>query len=140
LLFSWQRNGWFGLEMPLISIVDDDESVREAVGGLLKALGFDTEVFASAENFLRSDHAEFTACVITDLQMREMSGLELQARLARDGHAMPVIFITAFPNDQIRARALKGGAVCFLNKPFTEAELVAGISSALERRPPQCAR
>jgi FixJ family two-component response regulator len=122
--------------MPLISIVDDDESVREAVGGLLKALGFDTEVFASAEDFLRSGHARIAACVITDVHMPVMSGLELQARVAGDGYGIPFIFITAFPNDQIRGRALKGGAVCFLNKPFTEAELLAGISSALGRRPP----
>jgi FixJ family two-component response regulator len=126
--------------MPLISIVDDDESVREAVGGLLKALGFDTEVYASAEDFLRSGHVEITACVITDVQMRVMSGLELQARVAGDGHGIPFIFITGFPNDQIRARALKGGAVCFLSKPFAEAELVAGIRSALGRRPLQFAR
>jgi FixJ family two-component response regulator len=128
------------LEMPHISIVDDDESVREAVGGLLKALGFDAQAFASAEDFLRSGHAGITACVITDVQMRVMSGLELQARVAGDGHGIPFIFITAFPSDQIRARALKGGAVCFLSKPFTEADLVAGIRSALGRRPPPCAR
>ena len=126
--------------MQLISIVDDDESVREAVGGLLKALGFDTEVYASAEDFLCSGHLEITACVISDVQMRVMSGLELQARVAGDGQDIPFIFITAFPNDQIRSRALKGGAVCFLSKPFTETELVAGISAALGRRPPQCAR
>ncbi len=68
--------------------------------------------------------------------MPAMSGLELQTRVARDGHGIPFIFITAFPNDQIRARALKGGAVCFLNKPFTEAELLAGIGSALSRQLP----
>jgi FixJ family two-component response regulator len=128
------------LEIPLITIVDDDESVRDAVRALLKALDFDTEVFASAEEFLRSGHAESATCVVTDVQMRVMSGLELQARLACEGHCIPFIFITAFPNHQIRARALKGGAVCFLSKPFTEAELVAGIRSALARRPPQCAR
>jgi FixJ family two-component response regulator len=120
--------------MPLISIVDDDESVREAVGGLLKALGFDTEVFASAKDFLRSGHAVITACVITDVHMPVMTGLELQARVADDGHGVPFIFITAFPNEQFRARALKGGATCFLNKPFTEAELVAGIRLALRHR------
>jgi FixJ family two-component response regulator len=120
--------------MPLISIVDDDESVREAVGGLLKALGFGTEVFASAEDFLSSGRAANTACVITDVHMPAMSGLELQARVAGEGHGIPFIFITAFPNDQVRARALKGGAVCFLNKPFTEADLVEGIRSALRCR------
>jgi FixJ family two-component response regulator len=122
--------------MPLISIVDDDESVREAVGGLLRALGFDAEGFASGEDFLCSGRAVKTACVITDVHMPVMSGLELQARVARDGHGIPFIFITAFPNDQIRARAMIGGAVCFLNKPFTEAELLAGIGSALGRQRP----
>jgi FixJ family two-component response regulator len=121
--------------MALISIVDDDESVREAVGGFLRALGFDTEVFASAEDFLRSGRVEVTACVITDMNMPAMSGLELHARVVGDGHSVPFIFITAFPNEQTRARALKGGAVCFLNKPFTETELVAGIGSALGRGP-----
>jgi len=124
--------------MSLISIVDDDESVREAVGGLLKALGFETQVFASAEDFLRSGHAWTTDCVITDVHMPVMSGLELQALVGRDGCRVPFIFITAFPDDQIRARALKEGAVCFLNKPFTEAELVAGIRLGLGRRPPLC--
>jgi len=124
--------------MPLISIVDDDESVREAVGGLLKALGFETQVFACADDFLRSARAWTTGCVITDVHMPKMSGLELQARVSQDGHRIPFIFITAFPDDQIRRRALKEGAVCFLNKPFTEAELVAGIRLALGTRPPQC--
>jgi FixJ family two-component response regulator len=123
------------LGMALISIVDDDESVREAVGGFLRALGFDTEAFASAEDFLGSGRVGVTVCVITDVHMPAMSGLELQARVAGDGHGVPFIFITAFPNEQTRARALKGGAVCFLNKPFTEAELVAGIGSALGRGP-----
>jgi len=117
--------------MPHISIVDDDESVREAVGGLLKALDFETQAFASAEDFLRSRQAWTTACVITDVHMPTMSGLELQARLGRDRPRIPFVFITAFPDDQIRTRALKEGAVCFLNKPFTEAELIAGIRLAL---------
>jgi FixJ family two-component response regulator len=122
--------------MPLISIIDDDDSVREAVGGLLKALGFEIQVFACAEDFLRSDRAWSTGCVITDVHMPKMSGLELQARVGRDGHQIPFVFITVFPDEQIRRRALKEGAVCFLNKPFTEAELVAGICLALERRSP----
>lgn len=120
--------------MPHISIVDEDESVRDAVRGLLKALGFDVETFASARDFLRSGYAAVTACVVTDVNMPAMSGLELQTLVAGDN--IPFIFITAFPNDEIRARALKGGAVCFLNKPFTDAELIAGIHSALARRRP----
>jgi FixJ family two-component response regulator len=88
--------------MPLISIVDDDESVRDAVRGLLKALGFDAETFASARDFLRSGYAGVTACVVTDVNMPAMSGLELQTLVAGDN--IPFIFITAFPNDEIRAR------------------------------------
>lgn len=124
--------------MPLISIVDDDESVREALGGLLKAMGFETRVFACAEDFLRSGQARTTSCVITDVQMPVTSGLELQALVRREGGGVPFIFITAYPDDQTRARALQGGAVCFLNKPFTEAELVAGIRLALREDCLQC--
>jgi FixJ family two-component response regulator len=118
--------------MSLIAVVDDDESVREAVRGLLKALGFNTEVFACAKDFLCSGRVAITACVITDVHMPAMSGLELQTLMAGDN--IPFIFITAFPDDEIQERALKGGAVCFLNKPFTDDELIAGIRSALGRR------
>jgi len=97
-------------------------------------LGFETRVFASGEDFLRSCQAWNAACVITDVHMPAMSGFDLQAHVGRDGHRIPFIFITAYPDEQIRARALREGAVCFLNKPFTEAELVAGIRAALGSR------
>jgi CheY-like chemotaxis protein len=119
--------------MPLISVVDDDESVREAIEGLMKAMGFDAEVFPSAEDFLNSGRAAATACMIADVQMPGMSGLELQARLKAAGHGIPFIFITAFPDERVRTKALeRGGAVCFLNKPFSEEELIAGIGLALK--------
>jgi FixJ family two-component response regulator len=120
--------------MPLISVVDDDQSVREAIGGLMKAMGFDAEVFPSAEDFLSSDRAAATACVIADVQMPGMSGLELQARLKGAGRGIPFIFITAFPDERVRMKALeREGTACFLNKPFSEDELIAGIGLALKR-------
>jgi FixJ family two-component response regulator len=118
--------------MPLISIVDDDLSVREALGGLMKVVGYDSVAFESAEAFLSSNRVPATACVIADVQMPGMSGLELQARLIRDGHCIPFIFITGFPNEQARRRALDGGAISFLSKPFGETELLEGIGLALE--------
>jgi FixJ family two-component response regulator len=117
--------------MPVISIVDDDVSMGEAIGGLMKALGFNAEVFTSAEAFLESGRAVVTACVIADVQMPGMSGIDLEACLVREGYEIPFVFITAFPNERVRDQALQSGAVCFLAKPFSEAELVAGIRSAL---------
>lgn len=98
----------------------------------MKAVGYDSDTFESAEAFLSSDRVPATACVIADVQMPGMSGLELQAHLVRDGHRIPFIFITAFPNEQARGRALDGGAVSFLSKPFGEAELLEGIGLALQ--------
>lgn len=118
--------------MSLISIVDDDLSVREALEGLMKVVGYDSVAFESAEAFLISDRVPATACIIADVQMPGMSGLELQARLIKDGHRIPFIFITAFPNEQARCRAMHGGAVSFLSKPFGETELLEGIGLALE--------
>ena len=103
---------------------------RQAVIAGLIALA--SVAFASAEAFLSSDRVLATACVIADVQMPGMSGLELQARLIRDGHRVPFIFITAFPNEQARCRAMHGGAVSFLSKPFGETELLEGIGLALE--------
>ena len=117
--------------MSLISIVDDDLSVREALEGLMKVVGYDSVAFESAEAFLISDRVPATACIIADVQMPGMSGLELQARLIKDGHRIPFIFITAFPNEHARGRALNGGAVRFLSKPVGEAELLEGIGLAL---------
>lgn len=98
----------------------------------MKVMGYDSVAFESAEAFLSSDRVAATACVIADVQMPGMSGLELQARLLRDGRRIPFIFITAFPNEQARSRAFNGGAVSFLSKPFGETELLEGIGLALE--------
>ena len=122
------------LQKPLIACVDDDVSAREALEGFLKAFGFTPDVFSSAEEFLQSDRLNEAACLITDLQLRGMSGLQLQTRLAALGYAIPTIVITAFPDDRIRERALSAGAVCFLDKPFNGEDLLGGIRSALGRR------
>ena len=121
-------------QKPLIACVDDDVSAREALEGFLKAFGFTPDIFSSAEEFLQSARLDETACLITDLHLGGMSGLQLQSRLAASGHAIPVIVITAFPNDRVRERALSAGAICFLDKPFDKEDLLTGIRSALDRR------
>ena len=118
----------------LIACVDDDASPREALEGFLKAFGFAPAAFSSAEEFLQSDRLVETSCLITDIHLGGMSGLQLQSRLAALGHAIPTIVITAFPDDRIRERALSAGAVCFLDKPFNGEDLLSGIRSALDRR------
>lgn len=115
----------------MISIVDDDKSVREAAGRLLKSLGYATATFASAEEFLQSGRLQETACLITDVQMPGMSGIDLQDHLSARGDLMPVIFVTAFPEEALRQRALGAGAVGFLTKPISVQSLIACIDKAL---------
>jgi FixJ family two-component response regulator len=121
-------------QTPLIMCVEDDASVREAIKGLLVSLGFAAEVFSSAEEFIQSSRLGETSCLITDVKLGGMSGIELQNRLAALGHCIPTIVITAFPDERIRAQALSAGAVCFLYKPINKDELVNCIDSALNRR------
>jgi FixJ family two-component response regulator len=116
----------------MISIVDDDESVREATKCLVRSLGYDAETFCSAEEFLGSGHLKLTACLITDVQMPGLSGVELQDRLIADGHRVPVIFITAFPDERIRRRVIQAGAIGFLDKPFSEDHLIEHLNAALK--------
>jgi FixJ family two-component response regulator len=118
--------------VPVISIIDDDASVRAATDNLLRSLGYTVYTFVSAEEFLRSAHFNDTSCVIADVQMPAMSGIDLQARLLTQGHRVPFIFITAFPVETIRARALKAGAICFLTKPFDRRTLIKCLETALE--------
>lgn len=115
----------------MISIVDDDKSIREAAKTLVKSLGHCAATFASAEEFLQSGRLDETACVITDVQMPGMSGVELQNHLLATGSCTPVIFVTAFPEDALRERVLRAGAIGFLSKPFTEETLVACLERAL---------
>ena len=115
----------------LISVVDDDESMREAVRVLMKSLGFTAEAFASAEEFLNSRQLPRTSCLITDVQMPGMTGLELHRHLVALGKTIPTILITAYPDDSVRERALGDGVVCYLSKPFDESDLLACIHAAL---------
>jgi len=121
-------------QVPVISIVDDDESVREATKGLVRSLGYTAATFESAEEFLESGRMRDTSCIITDVQMRGVSGVELQSRLIADGYRLPMIFITAFPEAPIRARALEAGAFGFLSKPFNDEHLIGCLDRALKSR------
>jgi FixJ family two-component response regulator len=117
----------------MIAIVDDDEAVRVATRHLVRALGFETEAFSSAEEFLRSCAATQWSCVISDVNMPGLSGIELQRSLAAEGRNVPFIFITAFPDPAIQDRAMKAGAVGFLSKPFASGDLIDCIERALRR-------
>ena len=118
-------------ETALISIVDDDESMREAIQSLLRSVGFRAKTFASGEQFLQSDQIENTACLILDVRMPGMSGLELQRRLMATQCRIPIVFVTAHGEEEARARALQEGAVDFLLKPFSEEALLNAIQAAL---------
>ena len=119
---------------PLISIVDDDESVREAVKGLMQSLGYNAAAFASAEDFLLSRQLPQTACLIADINMPGMSGLDLYRRLSNSGASIPTILITAYPDDRIRMGALHDGVLCYMVKPFDEGDLLSCIDQALSRK------
>ena len=121
-------------KVALISIVDDDESVREATKGLIRSLGYIAATFASAEEFLRSDRVQDTACLIADVQMPGMSGIELQSRLLAQGRRLPIIFITSFPETKARAQALAAGALGYLSKPFSDEKLITHLDEALAMR------
>lgn len=121
--------------VPLISVVDDDESVRESLQGLLRSIGFAVRVFASAEEFMNSGQLEDTACLILDVWMPEMSGPELQGKLAAVGSKIPLIFITAHGEDeQAREKAMRGGAVAYLLKPLGEEAILNAVRVALRRK------
>jgi FixJ family two-component response regulator len=116
----------------MISIIDDDASVRAATHRLVRSLGYIAHTFASADDFLRSSQLNDTSCVIADVQMPGMSGIELQTFLQTQGHRLPIIFITAFPDENARAQALKAGAACFLSKPFDAGTLIECLDAALK--------
>ena len=117
----------------LIAVVDDDESIRVALTTLIETFGFAASGFASAQEFLDSPALDETACLISDVQMPGISGLELQSRLASQNRRTPIIFLTAFPDARIQQRALAGGAVCFLTKPFDLDDLMRCVDRALNQ-------
>ena len=119
-------------EAPLISIVDDDALARDGIRELVESLGYNAVTFASAEHFLQSGVIAHTTCMIVDLQMPGLNGVELQEALRAKGYRTPVIVITAFPNETHRKRALDGGAVDFLSKPFDEASLIRCLTAAIK--------
>src|ERR1700692_2632047 len=119
-------------EAKLVAIVDDDDLIRSALQGMLKSVGLRSQAFASAEEFLASGQRHLTACVIADIGMPGMSGLELQARLNAEHCRIPTIFITAHGDTRMRMQALRAGAVEFLAKPFDDEVLLESIRAALE--------
>jgi FixJ family two-component response regulator len=118
-------------KMNLVAIVDDDDLMRGALQGMLKSLGLPSQVFASAEEFLTSGRQHQTACLIADIRMPGMSGLELQAKLSAEQCRIPTIFITAHGDEKMRMQALRAGAVEFLAKPFDDEVLLESVRAAL---------
>jgi FixJ family two-component response regulator len=118
---------------PLVAIIDDDASVRATTDSLVRSLGYVVDTFASAEEFLRSNRLDDLSCVIADVQMPGMSGVELQAHLLTQGHRVPFIFFTAYPDERVRAQALRAGAICYLTKPFDGDSLIQALQAALKK-------
>lgn len=120
----------------MISIIDDDQFVRQSLGSLLRSLGYTVAVFASAIDFLESPQLDETACVISDVQMPAMTGVELYRRLTKEGRSIPMILITAYPDEIVRARVLNSGVVGYLGKPFRDDDLMRCVELALWRGKP----
>jgi FixJ family two-component response regulator len=118
--------------IPFISIIDDDDGLRNSLENLIRSIGLRAQGFSSAEAFLSSNQAHETHCLILDVRMPGMSGLEFQRQMVLAGSQMPIIFITAHHNDHWRTQALEAGAVAFLHKPFFEEELLNAINAALK--------
>ena len=121
-------------QVPVIAIIEDDASVRTATQSLVRSLGFAACTFACAEEFMQSPRLNDASCLIADVQMPGMSGVELQALLIAQGRHTPVIFMTAFHDEGIRARAMKAGAICFLSKPVDGQILIECVYKALDKR------
>jgi len=119
--------------VPLITIVDDDDALRNSLDNLLRSMGFRVQGFASAEAFLQAQHTPETACLLLDVRLPGMNGLELQRQLVAAHWGMPIIFVTAYADDDARARALAAGAVAFLSKPCREEDLLHAIDAALKQ-------
>jgi len=117
------------IERPIVSIVDDDLSVRESLKMLLESAEFDPEIFASAEEFLSAGHLGESACLVLDIQLPGISGIELQKRLRADGNDITIIFITAHPDEHTRELAMRDGAIRFFSKPFNGKDLLRAVRS-----------
>jgi FixJ family two-component response regulator len=118
---------------PIVAIVDDDEAVGNAIQVLMRSIGLVARAFSSGEEFLRSPELSCTGCLVVDFDMPRMSGLDLHNNLSRLGKEIPTVLITAYPSDDIRARALQAGVICYLSKPFDESDLLNCIQAALAR-------
>jgi FixJ family two-component response regulator len=129
ILSAW---GVFAVARDLIAVVDDDESIRRTTKLLIESFGFRAHVFESAEEILTFDDLDTTSCLIVDLQMPGMDGLQLQSQLAATGRGIPIIFITAYDSRESRRRAMQAGAVAFLGKPFSDEQLLETIQLALK--------
>jgi FixJ family two-component response regulator len=127
-------------ELLIVAIIDDDESVRATTDSLVRSLGYSVHTFASAEAFIRSNRLEDFACVIADVQMPGMSGVELQDHLRAQGYRVPFIFFTAFPDERTRAQALAAGAICYLAKPFDGDTLIECLRTVLKTRDDRAAK
>ena len=120
----------------LVSVVEDDQFFRESMRRLMRSFGYTVEAFASGADFLASPRLVETACLITDVNMLAMNGLELHRRLTEMGHAIPTILVTAYPDNDVRTRALKDGVVCYLRKPLDENHLMGCLRAALHSGEP----
>ena len=121
---------------PLVAIVEDDDFFRASMRRLMRSLGYTVETFPSAAEFLASRRLDDTACLIADIQMPGMTGVELYTRLIEAGHKIPTILVTAYPDEAGRARALKDGIVCYLLKPFDDNDLMVCVEKAVESGKP----
>ncbi len=118
---------------PIVAIVDDDQAVGNAIEVLMRSIGLVAQAFSSGEEFLRSPELSRTGCLVVDFDMPKMNGLDLHKNLSRLGKEIPTVLITAYPSDDIRARALQVGVICYLPKPFDESDLLNCIQAALDR-------
>jgi len=134
---SWlmkSKHGQSTSKRSLLSVVDDDEMLRESLPELLREFGFAARAFSSGQEFLSSNYVDETRCLILDVAMPEMSGLDLQQELKRRGQAIPIIFISGQKDEDIRKQAFRQGAVRFLYKPFSDSDLLEAVNAALDRK------